>query len=93
MSETTTALDAFLKSQRLSELLREASTSRAVAGELPLSFAEEFAQHPGTLGALSAWLRARERPELADQVEIAASFGPGWRERLTRVLNECARVP
>ena len=57
-----------------------------------MTFAEEMAQHPGALGALSAWLRAQERPELADQVEIAASFGPGWRERLARVLNECARV-
>lgn len=89
--ETTTALEDFLKSQRLSELLREASASRAVAGELPLTFAEEIALRPGALEALSSWLRVHERPELADQVEIAASFGMGWRERLARVLNECAR--
>ena len=90
---TTTALDDFLKSQRLSALLREASRARAVAGELPLVFAVEVAQHPAALEALSAWLRTHDRPELADQVEIAASFGIGWRERLARVLNECARQP
>ena len=90
-AETTTALDDFLKAQRLSNLLREASASRAVAGELPLTFAEEVARHPRTLEALSTWLRSQERPELADQVEIAASFGVGWRERLARVLNECDR--
>ena len=74
-------------------LLREASKARAVAGELPLAFAEEVAQHPATLEALSVWLRTHERPELADQVEIAAAFGVGWRERLARVLNECDRPP
>jgi len=90
---TTTALDDFLKSQRLSALLREASKTRAVVGELPLAFAEEVAQHPAVLEALSTWLRAHDRPELADQVEIATNFGSGWRERLARVLNECARRP
>ena len=45
------------------------------------------------LGTLSAWLRSHDRPEMADQVEIAASFGEGWRERLLKVLNECARSP
>jgi len=89
--KTTTALEDFLKSRRLSALLEEASNTRAVAGELPLTFAEEVAQHPATLEALSAWLRVHDRPELADQVEIASSFGVGWRERLARVLNECAR--
>jgi len=62
-------------------------------GELPLAFAEEVAQRPATLEALSAWLRAHDRPELADQVEISANFGAGWRERLVRVLNECAQRP
>ena len=64
--------------------------ARAVAGELPLAYAEEVAQHPATLAALSTWLRMHDRPELADQVEVAANFGAGWRERLARVLNECA---
>ena len=54
-----------------------------------MTFAEEIAQDPRALKALSTWLRAHERPELADQVEVAASFGVGWRQRLQRVLNEC----
>ncbi len=62
-----------------------------MAGELPLSFAEQVAERPEALSAFSTWLRNHDRPELADQVEIAANFGEGWRERLTRVLNECAR--
>lgn len=64
-----------------------------MAGELPLALAEEVAARPATLAALSSWLRATDRPELADQVEIAASFGEGWRERLGRVLRECAQRP
>ena len=91
--ETTTALEDFLKSQNLSKLLQEAGKTRAVAGELPLAFAIEVAESPAALGALSSWLRSHDRPELADQVEIASSFGEGWRERLRKVLNECARNP
>ena len=91
--ETTTALEDFLRSQHLTDLLREASQTGAVAGELPLTLADEVAEHPATLGALSSWLRTHDRPELADQVEIASSFGTGWRERLAHVLRECARRP
>lgn len=49
--------------------------------------------NPAALGAFSLWIRSHDRPETADPVEIVASVGEGWRARLLKVLNECARSP